>query len=84
MPSTRLRKIGGSVMLTVPLAVLEAMHWQAGDQVDIDMQDGAVVLRPSRRRYTLEQLLAQCYPDAPISAEDQEWLADGPVGAELL
>jgi antitoxin ChpS len=35
-------------------------------------------------RYTLEELLAQCDPEAAPSNEDREWLDDGPAGAELL
>ncbi len=35
-------------------------------------------------RYTLDELLAQCYPEAAPSSEDREWLDDNPAGAELL
>jgi len=28
----------------------------------------------SRKRYTIEELVNQCDPEAPFSAEDREWL----------
>lgn len=82
---SHLRKVGGSVMLTIPPAALSALHLQAGTVVDVVAEgDVLVVRRQARPRFTLAELLAQCDPTAPMSAEDQEWLNDGPVGAELL
>jgi antitoxin ChpS len=37
-----------------------------------------------RRRYTLDELLAQCDPAAEPTQEDREWLDARPVGKELL
>jgi antitoxin ChpS len=37
-----------------------------------------------RRRFTLEELLAQCDPSAEPPKEDHEWLHAGPVADELL
>ncbi len=40
---------------------------------------------PRRRsRYTLTELVEQCDPQAPLSAEDREWLASHAIGRELL
>lgn len=36
------------------------------------------------RRYTLDELLAQCDPQAPVSEEDRAWLDAPRVGGELL
>jgi hypothetical protein len=36
-----------------------------------------------RRRYTLEELLQKCDPDAPLD-QDREWLDSPPVGRELI
>jgi addiction module RelB/DinJ family antitoxin len=35
-------------------------------------------------RYTLDELLAQCDPKAPISKEEREWLDTPRVGRELI
>jgi antitoxin ChpS len=37
-----------------------------------------------RPRYTLDELLAQCDPQAARSKEEREWLDKKLVGAELL
>lgn len=46
---------------------------------------GGWVVEPKvRRRYTLDELLAQCDPAADAAPEDREWLDAKPVGNELL
>lgn len=84
MHTTCLRKVGGSVMLAVPPAILEILHLQAGTTVGVAIDDGRLVVEPQRHRYTLKELLAQCDPKAKISDEDQQWLDAKPVGGELL
>ncbi len=84
MHTTCLRKVGGSVMLAVPPAILEILHLQAGATVGVVIDDGRLVVEPQRRRYTLKELLAQCDPKAKISDDDQQWLDAKPVGGELL
>jgi antitoxin ChpS len=85
MLTTNLRKVGGSVMLAVPPALLEILGLQAGATVDIAVESGRLVVKPQHRpRYTLEELLAQCDPKAPRSKEEREWLESGPVGRELI
>jgi LysR family transcriptional regulator, hydrogen peroxide-inducible genes activator len=42
------------------------------------------VIRRAVSRPTLEELLAQCDPSAPLSDEDRKWLDSPPVGRELI
>jgi len=85
MHTTNLRKVGGSVMLAVPPALLDVLHLTAGAKVGLAVENGRLVVEPQARpRYTLDELLAQCDGSAEISAEDQEWLDSKPVGGELL
>ena len=85
MLTTNLRKVGGSVMLAVPPAILDLLHLQAGATVGLEVNDGLLVIEPSPRpRYSLDELLAQCDASAELTTEDREWLADKPVGGELL
>lgn len=84
MHTTCLRKVGGSVMLAVPPAILEILHLQAGATVGVAIDDGRLVVEPQRHRYTLKELLAQCDPKEKISDDDQQWLDAKPVGGELL
>ena len=85
MHTTNLRKVGGSVMLAVPPALLDVFQLQAGAQVGIAVESGRLVIEPQqRRRYTLEELLAQCNPKARRSKRDRDWLDDKPVGRESI
>lgn len=85
MHTTHLRKVGGSVMLAVPPALLDVLHLAAGAKVGLLVDNGRLVVEPAARpRYTLEELLAQCDASTEIWAEDREWLDGRPVGDELL
>jgi antitoxin ChpS len=85
MHTTTLRKVGGSVMLAVPPAILDLLHLRVGATVGVDVDDGRLVVEPyPRRRYSLDELLAQCDATVEASAEERAWLDDKPVGGELL
>ena len=85
MHSTHLRKVGGSVMLAVPPALLDMLHLGAGTKVGLTVANGRLIVEPQvRPSYTLDELLAQCDPSAEPVAEDREWLDAKPVGEELL
>jgi antitoxin ChpS len=85
MHTTNLRKVGGSVMLAVPPALLDILHLQPGTQVGIAVESGRLIVEPRpRRRYTLDELLAQCNPKARPSKREQEWLDSKLVGGELI
>lgn len=72
-------------MLAVPPAILELLGMRAGSSVGITVDRGRLVVEPQRtRHYKLEDLLAQCDPQAELTAEDHEWLDAKPVGNELL
>ena len=85
MHTTNLRKVGGSVMLAVPPALLDILHLQPGAKVGIAVESGRLVVElRQRRRYTLDELLAQCDPKASRAKEEQEWLDSKPVGGEIV
>ncbi len=85
MHTTNLRKVGGSVMLTVPPALLDILQLQPGARVGIAVDRGRLIVEPRlRRRYTLDELLAQCDPKARRSKIEREWLDSKPVGGELI
>jgi antitoxin ChpS len=87
MHTTNLRKVGGSVMLAVPPALLDILHLQPGARVGIAVENGRLIVETQqRRRYTLDELLAQCDSRAPRGRdkEEQEWLDSKPVGGELI
>jgi len=85
MHTTHLRKVGGSVMLAVPRAVLDVLGLRPGAKLGIAIKRGRLVVEPAKRpRYTLDELLAQCDSKARRTKEDREWLDDQPVGRELI
>ena len=86
MHTTNLRRVGGSIMLAVPPALLDLLRLRAGAKVDIDVQNGRLIVQPrTRPRYSLDQLLAQCEEPGDVpSTEDRAWMDAKPVGNELL
>lgn len=85
MHTTNLRKVGGSVMLAVPPALLDILGLRPGAQVGVTVENGCLVVAPPRNpRYTMDELLAQCDPEAPRARKDREWVSGKPVGDELL
>lgn len=89
MHTTHLRKVGGSVMLAVPPALLDILQLHPGAKVGVVVESGRLIVeaRP-RPRYTLAELLAQCNPKVRRtkqgSKREREWLNSKPVGRELI
>jgi antitoxin ChpS len=78
-----LRKVGGSVMLAVPPAILDILKLRAGATVGLAVDDGRLVVDPQvRPKYTMNELLALYEPGADDQA-DREWLDVTPLGSEL-
>ena len=85
MHTTNLRKVGGSIMLAVPPALLDLLNLRVGAKVDVDVENGRLVIEPKARpRYSLDELLAQCDENDTPSPEDRAWVDAKPVGKELL
>ena len=78
---TKVQKWGNSQGVRVPLKLLEEARLTVGDEVDVTVQEGTIVISPSQRirgRYRLEDLLAQMPEDYQPAEED--W--GSPVGRE--
>lgn len=85
MHITNLRKVGGSVMLTVPPALLDLLRLKAGASVGVVVDGDRLVVEASPKpRYTLSELLAASDYSGQLSAEDREWLDAPAIGKELL
>ncbi len=85
MHTTNLRKVGGSIMLAVPPALLDLLELRPGAKVGLAVESGRLIIEPPKRpRYTLKELLAQCDPKAPITKEEREWLDSKPAGGEPI
>ena len=83
--AARLRKVGGSVMLAIPKPMLDALELAPDASVGLSIKAGRLVIDPKkRRRYTLDELLAQCKRSARRSREDRDWTTSPPAGRELI
>ena len=84
MYKTSLRKVGGSVIMAVPPALLEVLELRSGSVVGLEVQGESLVIQPQRRPvYTLEQLLKDATPGVPLSDEDRQWIDAPSIGNEL-
>ncbi|CAE6855834.1 Antitoxin PemI [Paraburkholderia aspalathi] len=87
MYTTNLRKVGGSVMLAVPPALLDVLHLTAGAKVGLAVADGRLVVEPKARpRFSLDELLTEAETSGtyPLPASEREWIDAPAVGKELL
>ncbi|GFO57616.1 MazE family transcriptional regulator [Geomonas sp. Red276] len=85
MHATKLRKMGGAIMLAIPPAILDLLNLKAGATVGLTAEQGRLVIEPAPRpRYTLDELLAEFDASAEISPDEQAWLVSKPMGRELL
>jgi antitoxin ChpS len=85
MVTTNLRKVGGSVMLAVPPAILELLHLEAGATVAIEVDAGHLVVTPHKRpRYTMAELLAVSDYTQPQPPDEREWVDAPAAGREPL
>ncbi len=85
MHTTNLRKVGGSVMLALPPAILDLLHLRPGTTVGIAVDDGRLVIEPNPRpRYTLAELLARSDYSQPQPPEEREWVDAPAAGRELI
>lgn len=85
MHIVRLKKVGGSIMLAVPPAVLKSLGLSTGSELGMTIDNGCLIIEPQKRpRHSLEELLAQCDSNAEMSEEDREWIDAPAVGKELL
>jgi antitoxin ChpS len=72
-------------MLAIPKAVLDALDLAPNAAVGLSIKAGRLIVNPKgRRRYSLDELLAQCKPSARRSRADREWLTGRLVGRELI
>ena len=80
MSTVKLRKVGGSTMLTIPPAILEALPFSSNSTLKLTVNNGELTVSDARPRYNLDELLDGFVPDLEA---DTEWLNAPSVGREL-
>ena len=79
MATTQISKWGNSLGLRLPKAVARAAQLDDGDTVDVSMDNGAIVIRSTRPRYSLDELVRRITPQN--RHDETAWR--GPVGDEV-
>ena len=82
---TNLRKVGGSVMLAVPPAILDLLHLDVGATVTLAVEGERLIVETHHKpQYTLTELLEAAQSRDELTPEDREWVNTPAVGRELL
>lgn len=76
--SIRLARWGNSLGLRVPKALASEARLGEGDTVEVSVEEGAIIVRPARAAYSLEELVNKITPRN--RHEETGW--GGPVGRE--
>jgi antitoxin ChpS len=85
MHTTKIRKVGGSVMPAIPSRILDDLPLQAGSNVEVTLDGTELkVEATSPIRYSLDDLLAQSNYKDGSSQEERDWLDAPSVAGELL
>ena len=76
----RVSKWGNTLGVRLPREIAARAGIGEGARIDMEaFADGRIVITPSRRRFTIEELVAGMTPE-----NEQPLEADGPVGDELI
>jgi antitoxin ChpS len=85
MHTTSLRKVGGSVMMALPPALLELLQLKVGATVGLAVADGLLLVDPKpKKQYTLQELLDESDFSETQAPHERAWVDAPPVGGELI
>ena len=76
---TQVSKWGNSLAIRLPKAVSETLNVGAGAAVELQIEDGRLVIEPARPKYRIGALVDGITDDNRPDSFD-----DGPMGKELL
>ena len=77
--TTQVSRWGNSLGLRLPKSIAREAQLDEGDTVDVSFDNGAIVIRPSRPRYSLDELVGRI--TARNRHSDSDW--GGPLGDEV-
>jgi antitoxin MazE len=77
--TTQVSRWGNSLGLRLPKSVAQEAQLGEGDTVDVSVDNGSIVIRPSRPRYSLDELVRRITPKNRHAETD--W--GGPLGDEV-
>lgn len=77
-----LRRSGGSIILSIPKAIVDSLAVDAGSVVELSVHGRSLSVTPARR--TLADRLAQSPKSPELWPRDDEWMEYAPQGREVL
>ena len=77
----------GLSYIKIKLTEKNNVHQQlrSGSTVNLMVESGRLIVSPEpKKRYSMQELLAQCDADAPLPVDASGWTDAAPVGKELI
>ncbi len=73
-----IQKLGDSKAIIIPAALMRELGLDVNDEVEVKLENGRIVIELCNKPdYSLDELLAQCEPEAMVlDEESQVWLSD--------
>lgn len=77
-----LRRYDNNTVAVLPPALLKELHLAVGQIMVVDTTADGKIIMSKKRKYTLNDLVAQCDTSAPPPADTDQWDNAKPVGEE--
>ena len=78
-----IQKLGNSAAIRLPAPLLSQLNLHLGDKVTAKICNEGLMLIPVKKRYSLDELLAQCDTQAQPPQDVAAWLDAPAVGDEI-
>ncbi|EMU6254528.1 type II toxin-antitoxin system antitoxin ChpS [Escherichia coli] len=78
-----IKRWGNSSGMVIPNVVMKELNLQPGQSVEAQVSNNQLILTPISRRYSLDELLAQCDMNAAELSEQDVWGKSTPAGDEI-
>ncbi|WP_312745503.1 AbrB/MazE/SpoVT family DNA-binding domain-containing protein [Cedecea neteri] len=78
-----IKKWGNSAGMVIPGALMDELGVKIGQSLEAEVMNNQLIMKPIRKKYTLDELLAQGDPSAPKVSEEDIWGKDNPLGKEV-
>ncbi|HGC3454417.1 TPA: type II toxin-antitoxin system ChpS family antitoxin [Escherichia coli] len=78
-----IKKWGNSSGMVIPNVVMKELNLRPGQSVEAQVSNNQLILTPISRRYSLDELLAQCDMNATKLSEQDVWGKSTPAGDEI-
>ncbi|HBB2411288.1 TPA: type II toxin-antitoxin system ChpS family antitoxin [Escherichia coli] len=78
-----IKRWGNSSGMVIPNVVMKELNLRPGQSVEAQVSNNQLILTPISRRYSLDELLAQCDMNAAELSEQDVWGKSPPAGDEI-